>query len=312
MSIKTITKIACFVIPLTFTIGCSDVSYGGAEHARIEPENAGFRNAEVIARIASKKINESSGLAVSKCLPDVFWTHNDSGDGPFLYAFNSKGETLGSFRLLSASNIDWEDISSVKSPAGECFLFIGEFGDNDRKRDIHAIYRVVEPGINSTNEPNKTSTLSSVDLLRFRYPTERHDAEALLAHSTTGSIYVVTKEVDGPAQVYQLFPDFGSGNTQTARKIAEISLPASPNGFVTGGDISEDGRRVALCDYYAGYELQLPESAGNFNEVWQQKPTAFDLGPRVIGEAIAYSSDGNILFATTERVNAPLIRVLRK
>ena len=76
--------------------------------------------------------------------------------------------------------------------------------------------------------------------------------------------------------------------------------------------MSADGRRVALCDYYAGYELQVRPTAVEFNDIWDQKPTAFDLGPRVIGEAIAYSSDGDSLFATTERMNAPLIRVIRK
>ena len=312
MSIKTITKIACFVIPMFFGAACSGVSDSGAEHARIEPQNAGFQKAEVIAHIASKEINESSGLAVSKCQSDVFWTHNDSGDSAVLYAFNSNGDDLGKFRLANVRNIDWEDMSSVKNSAGECLLYIGEFGDNDRKRDVHEIYRVREPLAVSINSGDELTQLENVEMLQYRYPTERHNAEALLVNSFTGMIYVVTKELDGPAHVYQLNPDFGSNEIQTAQKIAEIFLPASPSGFVTGGDVSADGNRVALCDYYAGYELQLPETANEFNEIWNQKPTAFDLGPRAVGESIAYSIDGNAVFATTEKVNTPLIRVDRK
>ena len=43
--------------------------------------------------------------------------------------------------------------------------------------------------------------------------------------------------------------------------VAEIAVPAVPNGLITGGDISPDGRRVALCDYVMGYELTLPDGA---------------------------------------------------
>ena len=312
MSLQTITKIAWFVIPMLFSAGCSSVSYSGAEHAQIEPENAGFQQAEVVARISSKEINESSGLAVSKCQSDVFWTHNDSGDGPFLYAFDSNGESLGKFRIPNVRNVDWEDISAIKNQAGECLLYIGEFGDNERKRDVHEIYRVPEPGILSKVGTGEPVSLQPVDVMQFRYPAGRHDAEALLVHPLTNAIFVVTKEFNGPAKVYQLDATFGSGQVQTAAAIAELSLPASPEGFVTGGDISADGKRVALCDYYAGYELLLPQNTEDFNEIWRQKAAAFDLGPRAIGESIAYWIDGNSVFATTEKINTPLIRVIRK
>ena len=290
---------------------CSGVAYKGTEHAKIEPQNAGFQKAEVIANIASKEINESSGLAVSKCQQDIFWTHNDSGDGPFIYAFNSKGEDLGKFRVANIRNVDWEDISSVKTTDGECMLYIGEFGDNELKREVHEIYRVHEPNAGSTKSVEPAS-LDDVEVLRFRYPGERHNAEALLVNSMTGSIFVITKEIAGPAHVYRLESNFGSAEVQTASKIAELSLPASPNGFVTGGDISADGRRVVVCDYYAGYELQLPKTSKEVNDVWHQKALAFDLGPRAVGESIAYSNDGEAVFATVEQANTPLIRVMRK
>ena len=33
-------------------------------------------------------IDEASGIAASRKNPNVLWTHNDSGDGPLLYALN--------------------------------------------------------------------------------------------------------------------------------------------------------------------------------------------------------------------------------
>ena len=314
MSIKTITKFAGFVIPLLFTACCSKISYGGAEHAELDPENNAFEKAEVIARIASKEINESSGLAVSKCQSDIFWTHNDSGDGPFVYAFNSKGEARGTFRIPNITNTDWEDMASVKTPDG-CFLLIGEIGDNDRKREVHEIFRLREPTVSETTERSSRKapvTVADAEILRFRYPDERHDAEALLVEPISQTMYVVSKQFSGPANVYEIRPDFEAADVKTATKIAEISVPAEPEGFITSGDISPDGKHVLLCDYYAGYELQLPPNAVSFNEIWKQKPSAFDLGPREIGESIAFGNDANNVFATTERLNAPLIRVVRK
>jgi hypothetical protein len=315
MSIKTITKIAVIVIPFLFGAGCSSISFGGSQHADIGPENGGFEKAEVIARITSKDINESSGLAVSRCQPDVFWTHNDSGDGPFIYAFNSNGESLGTFKIPNVKNIDWEDMATIRTPDGECFLFIGEIGDNELKRDVHEIYRLPEPLVTrKASVPSKVAPemTSEPEFIHFRYPDARYNAEALFVEPTSQTIYVVSKQFSGPATVYKLQPDFANPSTQSAVKITEISLPASPVGLVTGGSISPDGKHVVLCDYYAGYEFILPAEAKEFDEIWKKPPLAFDLGPRTVGESIAFGDDANTIYATTEGRNAPLIRVQRR
>src|SRR5215213_3894622 len=64
-----------------------------------------------IASLKDKSVSESSGLVASRRTPGVYWTHNDSGDGPFIYAFNSRGEASGVFRVTGAQARDWEDIS---------------------------------------------------------------------------------------------------------------------------------------------------------------------------------------------------------
>ena len=81
--------------------------------------------------------------------------------------------------------------------------------------------------------------------------------------------------------------------------------------MITGGSISPDGRRVALCDYFQGYEIVLPASSKDFNDIWKQKMTGFDLGKRKQGESITYRLDGNALLATSEGKQSPLIQVER-
>jgi hypothetical protein len=291
------------------------ISFGGSEPANVDGSASPFEKPEVIARISSGEITESSGLAVSKCQKDVFWTHNDSGDGPFLYAFDSRGKKLGTWRLGGARNIDWEDMATVRTSDGRCYLYVGEIGDNDRKRDVHVVYRIVEPLVSedaASSSKKGPLPIDTFEVLKFRYPNARHNAEALLVHPANLEIYVITKSLDGASHVFALKPNFGLTDVQNASPVAEISLPAIPMGFVTGGDISPDGKRVLLCDYFTGFELILPNDAKRFDDIWTQKLIAFDLGPREIGESIAYAEDGNTVYATTENANPPLIRVIRK
>ncbi len=85
-----------------------------------------------------------------------------------------------------------------------------------------------------------------------------------------------------------------------------------PNGFLTGGDISPDGKRVIVCDYFSAYEIVLPESAKNFDDIWKEKPSVIQLGEREQGEAVSYSADGKSILATSEKKNSPIIEVKRK
>ncbi|MEJ7701234.1 MAG: hypothetical protein WKF71_16540 [Pyrinomonadaceae bacterium] len=110
-----------------------------------------YRKGQVVGRIASDEITESSGLVASKCQENVLWTHNDSGGGAFIFAINSAGKKLGTFRVKGATNVDWEDIATYKSPAGECFLYIGDIGNNSRARNDLGVYVVEEPLVSKSD-----------------------------------------------------------------------------------------------------------------------------------------------------------------
>jgi hypothetical protein len=92
-------------------------------------------------------------------------------------------------------------------------------------------------------------------------------------------------------------------------KVTEISVPAIPNGLLTGGDISPDGRRIILCDYTQAYELRLPDASTNFDDIWGQEPEPVDLGKRAAGEAVSYNINGTSIFATSEKKHSPVIEV---
>ncbi len=279
---NTITKkyplvIFCLALALSFSACFSTGSKGNGK----TPENDAqksvkeYRKVQIVGRISSVEITESSGLIASKCLENVFWTHNDSGGGAFIFAISAKGEKLATFRVEGAKNIDWEDIAAYKNAAGECFLYIGDIGDNDRKRNDLALYLIKEPRFSASGAAsNKKNPIAISDykFIEFSYPDSRHDAETLLVDPDTADIYILTKELSAPAGVYKLASNYAFGKTNKLEKIADLSVPAVPNGFLTGGDISSDGKRLIICDYFAAYEFVLPENAESFEEIWKQKP----------------------------------------
>jgi hypothetical protein len=319
MSKKTITKFSAFVISFSLVClifsGCYSASSSNRQNTATDNAATDYENPQVVGKIKSGEINESSGIAASKCQTDVFWTHNDSGDGAFIFAINAKGENLGVWRVASAENRDWEDIAAFKTASGECFLYIGDTGNNERKRDDLKIFRVKEPTVSAASKSSTrkdAQNTENAETIRIEYADGKYDAETLMIHPKSGDIYILSKRTDAASGVYKLAANYSLSKTNTLKKIAELSVPSIPNGFLTGGDISPDGQRVVVCDYFGAYELEKPALTANFDEIWKQKITLINLGERQQGEAISYSADGNSIFATSEKKNSPVIQVKRK
>jgi hypothetical protein len=266
--------------------------------------------------ISNKEISESSGIVSSRTTPGVYWTHNDSGGGPFLYALDQQGANKGVWRVTGATSRDWEDIAVGPGPVqGTNYLYIGDIGDNRGTRTEIIVNRVPEPLVTpadaSSSRTNPIST-SDAEIIRLRYPDGNYDSEALLVHPRSGNIYVVTKIPLGDPMIYEAKAPFAVGKTTTMVRVGVLSMPGFLGGLVTGGDISPDGMRVALCDYDQGYELVLPDANAPFNQIWKQPLIAIDLGERKQGEAIGYRLDGRALLATSEGKRAPLLQVERR
>lgn len=319
---KTIIKNRAFVISLTFFFfilsGCSAASSSDVKNNKKsnDKDSSNYEKPRVVGKITSDEITESSGIAASRCNKNVLWTHNDSGDDAFIFALNEKGEKLGTWQVTGAKNKDWEDIAAFQDPqTGKCFLYIGDIGNNNRTKSEMTIYRVAEPPVSaadadsSAKTPNKTA---NADAIKFECPDLRHDAETLMIHPNTGDIYILSKELTGASGVYKLAANYSLEKINTPEKIADFTVPAVPNGFLTGGDIAPDGKRAIICDYFSAYEIVLPENAKNFDEIWKQKPVIVELGERKQGESIGYAADGKSIFATSEGDDSPLIEVKRK
>ena len=300
-----------FVIIAIFAVGCGGKLMSAEPAAEASTDYAA---PVVVGRLEAADVKESSGLTASEC-QDVLWTHNDAGNGPFIFAMSLEGKHLGTWRVENAESVDWESISSFKDSSGKCFLIIGDIGDNDEVRSDLQIYRVAEPTPSaetaSSNSANPMRT-EPAQLMKFTYPNGKNNAETIIVQPGSGTIYIVTKKKNGPAGVFRITPAFGSGEVVKGEKVADVSVPSKPEGLLTGGSMSPDGKRVILCDLKGGYELVLPEGASDPEAIWTQKPRVIDLGDRKQGEGVSYGRDGATLYASSEKKNSPLFMIKRK
>lgn len=294
----------------------SEVKKQAAKQPADNSPRAAYGAPVKLAVLEVKGLNESSGVAASRVEAGVFWTHNDSGDGPFVYAFDRTGKSRGTFRVIDAKAYDWEDIAIGPGPAAaRSYLYVGDIGDNAMARSEIIVYRFPEPaplGADASKSKRDATTTEPAEAIRLKYPDGAHDAEALMVHPSTGDLYVVTKTIEAAAGVYKLRAPFSTSTVNTLERVGQVSATGPFGGFFTGGDISPDGRRVVLCDYVGGYELSLPDNSQSaFDDVWKVAPLAINLGERIIGEAVCYGVDGKAIYATSERPPVPLIEVKR-
>jgi hypothetical protein len=281
-----------------------------------QPRPESYGAPRKLGEIQLAAINESSGLVASRRTPGLYWTHNDSGDGPFLYALDTHGKSRGVWRVAGAEARDWEDIAIGPGPvAGRPYLYVGDIGDNSEKRSGIVVYRVPEPPITASDAratkaaPRLTET---TDAIRLRYPDGKHDAETLLVHPTTGNLYIVTKKLLWRAEIYEAKAPLRTSGTTTLTLLGDLNIPSILGGVVTGGDISPDGSRVAFCDYLRGYEIVLKGRSSSFDDIWKEPIRTIDLGSRKQGEGICYRLDGKALLTTSEGRHSPIMEVVRR
>jgi hypothetical protein len=255
------------------------------------------------ATFQSPRVVESSGVAASRAYPGVLWTHNDSGDGPYLYATTLDGRDLGWLLVPGAEAIDWEDIALGPCPAafaerGLTCLYLADTGDNGEDRRYVTIYAVPEP--RPPQAPSDTlRTTSAPAILRLRYPDGSHDVEAIFVAPRDTALFLVSKGRRGPIRVYRVNSDswLKRDETATATLVQRLDLRPSPEAgrVITSAAIRRDGRLVALRTYNEIF-LFYPGVGGRLTPA---RETPCDVaGLESLGEAIDYLNDTTLVLTS--------------
>lgn len=248
-------------------------------------------------RMNHEPIRESSGLVASRQYRNILWTHNDANNPPQIFAVRVDGKLIREYTLPGATNIDWEDIAWDEE--GHLYVW-----DNASLRDAEGrnfLYIFPEPN------PFRDETVSDVRKITVRYPDGIYDAEAIFIWDRT--LYLVTKPWDGSLpRIYRYRELQRSG---TAEFVGNVPVYA----MITGGDISDDGRRVVLSSYVA---LLIFEKGATPEEMLQSDPLICRLNARQVEgiswdkERLVISNEQREIFQISESTwrdhNAPFLK----
>jgi hypothetical protein len=228
--------------------------------------------------IKDPRITESSGLAASRAHPGIYWTHNDSDDGAYLYAVDGRtGKTVATLTLTGiGSPRDVEAISL--GPDGN--LYVGDIGDNlGGKWDHVWIYKLPEP------KELRDQTVRATQYV-VKYADGPRNAESLMVHPKTGRVYIIEKGEDGGG-LYEAPATLTTTGTNTFRRIADIDLWATDAAF------SPDGKQLAVRGYFGGVAYTW-----NAGKPERQGQLSVPLQPQ--GESVTYTPDGRTLLYGSE------------
>ncbi|WP_405554892.1 WD40 repeat domain-containing protein [Streptomyces sp. NBC_01171] len=228
--------------------------------------------------IEDPRITESSGLAASRLHPGVYWTHNDSDDGPYLYAVDSRtGRTVATLTLRGIGSP--RDVEAI-SIGPDNQIYVGDIGDNFHGRWPYVwIYRLPEP------KTLKDQTVTATQYV-VKYSDGPRDAESLAVHPKTGRVYIIDKNEDG-GHLYEGPAQLSSSGTNVFRPVAPVDLWATDAAF------SPNGEQLAVRGYFGGISY-------DWNGGRIKKLDRLNVPLQGQGESVSYSADGTTLMYGSE------------
>jgi hypothetical protein len=191
-------------------------------------------------------LGETSGLEISGA--NLIWSHNDSGGEPVLYGVDTLGNVVRSITISNATNADWEDIT--RDDDGN--MYIGDFGNNENKRQNLHIYKIPDPA-------TITGNTVTAQVINFKYADQtafppadvqkNYDLEAMVYFND--SLFLFTKNrtipFDGFTRLYKLPVTPG---TFTATFVDRFFTGNDPlTSQITAADVSPDKKRLVLLSY---------------------------------------------------------------
>jgi hypothetical protein len=232
-----------FIISKAQLHGCPDPAANNYDSlVTINDGSCTYNNATLNPKLKynlNTVLNESSGLIWWKKL---FWTHDDSGGQPEIYAMNASTNAIQRTVVLkNATNVDWEDVAQDNS-----FIYIGDFGNNaNGNRTDLKIYKISKASV-SVSDSVQAGVISfsysdQTDFSAKGNNNTNYDCEALIAYGD--SLYLFSKDwIDLKTRLYSLPKKPG---TFKATKLAELDV----QGLITGADVLPTQRVIVLSGY---------------------------------------------------------------
>lgn len=227
------------ILPLLALVAaCSEGGDGGGAD-----DTAAEEGCRIEARDLTlpEKVKEASGVAFSRTLRGVLWTHNDSGHDPELFGLDATGHEVATFPVGIRMR-DWEDMAVGPCAEGSC-VYMADIGDNSRGAEPLTLLVAPEPSAAGEQ-------VGPVRTYFARFPDGRgRDAEALFV-LPQGEVYLISKGSRTTVDLFRWPTPLREGAPATLVHVRRLApSPSQPGDRVTGASASPDGRFVAVRTY---------------------------------------------------------------
>jgi len=285
----------------------------------ISPSAVALGNVKTVPLRGPRNLVENSAAVMSRRQAGVWFTVNDSGNEPLLFALDTLGANRGVWRVLDAANVDWEAASigacgTTGAGAAASCIYIGDVGDNNGRHPSGELYRVVEPDAIETRDAGNVGAIKA-ELLRFRYADRPHDVEAMYV-APNGDVVLITKrelrDRAGQLRPALVFRISALAWEQRQPVVAALvdSLPIVPSSvpfrLITDASLAQDAKHLAVRTYGEVYVFATDSLTGAVRH--DVKPTVCDVTAlsEYQGEGVAFVAPSGRLLFTSEGRRSPL------
>ncbi len=272
----------------------------------------------IVNRVNHPDIDEQSAIIKSQTYEDVFWVCNDSGDKPFVFPLNSKGELIvpdfmqkrykgeniadyPGIKIHSASLLDWEALSILGDT-----LIIGDVGNNGNARRDMGIYLIPEPNPRASYETRPLVWLPVRFEDQTSYPPDSWEFDCESIFTFKGNIYFLTKHradqnVHKPAastKLYRMETRF----TDRANVLKLIDRKDDLGGWVTDASIAPDESAMVFLaqNPFATIIYYFP-SPKRGDDFLSQKPRTYNLLKADQAEGVCFKDLETIIVTNEQR-----------
>ena len=223
-------------------------------------------------------LDEASAVEMVKGSP-LLWTIEDAGNKNNIYGVDLKGNIVKDIDIDNAENKDWEDLTS--DHLGN--LYIGDFGNNNKKRDLFTIYKIKDVA--------HLADETQAEMIHFKLPkkVKSEDFEAFFLHEN--SFYIFSKENN--SSILLKVPN--SVGEHTAELVSDFNLEGKHH-KITSAAVSPDGKTVVLLNHDKLWKLTNFNSNNFLKGTIEEQKFEHDSQK----EGICFK-DNNTVYITDER-----------
>ena len=173
---------------------------------------------------------------------DLVWVIEDNGNKDHLYGLTFEGKIKSSINIKNAKNEDWEDLTSDN----EGNIYIGDFGNNRKKRKDFTIYKILHKDLIKDN--------AMATQIEFKLPKKEKSKDFEAFFLLNDHFYIFSKERTN-THVYKIPNKEGKHEAELVTKYKFDSK----NIRITSADIASDGSIILLNHTQSWLLTDYPE-----------------------------------------------------